>query len=119
VTEVLREDTIVQESQYTVSPGGVITFDPAPTIADDVLSITVVLRPRLAMSLYPERMVNRWSSAFVAGTLYTLLNMKRQWRDEVNSRLNFQLFEQEIVTARSEFVVERRSQNILVEIPLI
>jgi len=103
------------EDRWSVSPAGVLTFDPAPTVGDLDVVVTVVYAPEPDCTLVVDWLASRWGWVIAAGAEAHLkrdpgrANDPVPWSDPTSAAVAEQRYQEGVGEAKMEVFTARQS----------
>jgi len=121
VTNVELDEADLGEDQWSLSPGGVLTFDSAPDEADLAVVVTVVYVPQSVCTLVVDWLLSRWAVPIAAGAE---AHLKRDpgktddpvpWFDLTSAAIAEQRYRDGVGEAKLEVFSARQSGHVGIE----
>ena len=123
-TKVTVDDVEMTEDTWELSASGVLTFDPAPTITELDVVVTVVYVPDVTCVEVVDWLITRWGEAIAAGAEAHLkrepgnTNDPNPWYDATSAAVAERRYQDGVGAAKLEIISARQSGQLGVEFPV-
>jgi len=121
LTNVEMDEVDLLEDRWSLSSGGVLTFDPAPNEDDLAVIVTVVYVPQPACTVVVDWLLSRWAEPIAAGAEAHLkcdpdkADDSVPWFDLNSAAIAEQRYQNGVAEAKLEAFSARQSGHVGIE----